>query len=71
MLQPTLLEVLVVTIILAASYEILFAVITLVTITGYVVFTLLITEWRSKIRRVMNEKDNECNDKACHRIHFI
>jgi ATP-binding cassette, subfamily B, heavy metal transporter len=41
-----------------------YSVITLVTITGYVAFTLAITEWRTKFRRGMNDKDNETSNKA-------
>lgn len=40
------------------------ALITLTTIVIYVIFTLLITEWRNKYRRDLNKKDNEANDKA-------
>eukprot|EP00698_Gefionella_okellyi_P010115 TRINITY_DN2605_c0_g1_i3.p1 TRINITY_DN2605_c0_g1~~TRINITY_DN2605_c0_g1_i3.p1 ORF type:complete len:555 (+),score=139.63 TRINITY_DN2605_c0_g1_i3:346-2010(+) len=61
---PTLLEVLIVVGIMFASYEAYFAVITFCTVVGYVVFTLVVTEWRTKFRRMMNEMDSESSDKA-------
>ena len=36
----------------------------LATIAVYVCFTLAITEWRVKLRRVMNEQDTDANQKA-------
>ncbi|MEK7355233.1 MAG: ABC transporter ATP-binding protein/permease, partial [Bdellovibrionota bacterium] len=41
-----------------------FAVITLATIVIYIGFTLMITDWRVKFRRTMNQKDSEANTKA-------
>jgi ATP-binding cassette subfamily B protein len=42
---PTVLELVMVTAILWATIGITFALITLVTIVGYIVFTIAITEW--------------------------
>jgi ATP-binding cassette, subfamily B, heavy metal transporter len=61
---PTLIEILLVCGILWTLYNIWFAVVTLATITGYIVWTLSITEWRIKFRRRMNETDSEANTKA-------
>lgn len=61
---PTLLEIGLVTIILFLKFNLLFAGITLVTIVSYIAFTLIITDWRVKYRRAMNEKDSEANTKA-------
>jgi len=61
---PTLFEILLVCGILWALFDIRFAAITFVTIVGYVVFTLLATEWRTKYRRIMNEADSQANSKA-------
>ncbi|MCY4303429.1 MAG: ABC transporter ATP-binding protein/permease [Aestuariivita sp.] len=34
------------------------------TITTFILFTIKVTEWRVKIRRVMNDQDTEANQKA-------
>ena len=36
----------------------------LVFIAGYVTYTLVVTNWRMKYRRAMNEMDGEANSKA-------
>ncbi|MBL6934001.1 MAG: ABC transporter ATP-binding protein/permease [Alphaproteobacteria bacterium] len=61
---PTLLEIGLVCIILWRLYDVWFALVTFVTIAGYIWFTLAVTEWRIKFRRVMNATDSEANTKA-------
>ncbi len=61
---PTLLEILLVCGILWHLYNWAFAAVTFVTIVGYIVFTVSITEWRTKYRREMNERDSEANTRA-------
>lgn len=61
---PTLLEIVMVSVILWALYDVWFAVITFTTIVIYIVFTLVVTEWRMKFRREMNKRDDEANTKA-------
>ena len=61
---PTLLEICMVCGILWWLYNIWFALVTLLTVGGYIAFTLAITEWRTKFRRTMNEKDSEASTKA-------
>jgi ABC-type transport system involved in Fe-S cluster assembly fused permease/ATPase subunit len=61
---PTLLEILLVCGILWRLYNVWFAAVTFVTIMGYILFTITITEWRTKFRREMNERDSEANTKA-------
>ncbi|MEW5703421.1 MAG: ABC transporter ATP-binding protein/permease [Pseudomonadota bacterium] len=61
---PTLIEILLVCGILWVLFDVWFAAVTFVTIVGYATFTLLITEWRTKYRRRMNETDSEANTKA-------
>jgi len=61
---PTLLEIALVCGILWDFYNFWFALITFVTITGYVWYTIGVTEWRIKYRRRMNEADEEANTKA-------
>lgn len=34
------------------------------TIGVYIVFTVVVTQWRTKIRKIMNAADNEANSKA-------
>ena len=61
---PTLLEIVLVCGVLWGLYDIWFALVTLVTIVGYIAYTMLVTEWRLKYRRTMNETDSEANTKA-------
>ena len=61
---PTLFEILLVVGILLYNYTPWFGLLTLGTISGYIAFTLAITEWRTKFRRQMNDMDSEANTKA-------
>lgn len=61
---PTLVEIALVTIILLSQYDSIFAIITTGTILLFIVFTLLITEWRMRFRRAMNEMDSAANNQA-------
>jgi ATP-binding cassette, subfamily B, heavy metal transporter len=61
---PTLVEIALVCGILWGLYNVWFALITFVTIAGYVGYTLTVTEWRIKYRRYMNQADEEANTKA-------
>ena len=61
---PTLLEVVLVAVILLVLYDAAFAAITFFTIVVYIAFTLLVTEWRLKFRRQMNELDSRANTRA-------
>ena len=61
---PTLLEILLTCGILWKLYGIHFALVTLGTLLAYIGWTLSITEWRLKYRRVMNATDSEANTKA-------
>jgi ATP-binding cassette, subfamily B, heavy metal transporter len=61
---PTLFEILLVCGILWGLYRASFALVTFGTIVGYIAFTFLVTDWRIKFRREMNERDSEANTKA-------
>lgn len=61
---PTLLEIALVCGILWQFYNIWFALVTFVTIVGYIAWTLLVTEMRIKHRRAMNESDSDAHTKA-------
>ena len=63
-LVPTLFEILLVCGILWHFYEVQFAAVTFVTIVVYILYTTLVTDWRVKFRREMNERDSEANTKA-------
>jgi ATP-binding cassette subfamily B protein len=61
---PTLVEVSLVLGILVVRYEAAFALITTVTLTFYIVFTVTLTNWRTRIRREANELDSAANSRA-------
>ena len=61
---PTLIEILLVCGILWAFFDVSYAAVTLLCVIGYVAYTLLVTEWRIKYRRQMNETDQEANTRA-------
>ncbi|WP_416897347.1 MAG: ABCB family ABC transporter ATP-binding protein/permease [Minwuia sp.] len=47
--------------ILLIEYQVWFAIVTLLTVVGYVAFTFIVTEWRIGIRREMNRRDEQAN----------
>ena len=61
---PTLIEVTLVLSILGAKFDIGFVWITLAALVLYVAFTIVVTEWRTKFRRQMNEFDSVAHSKA-------
>ena len=61
---PTLLEVVMVLSILAVKFDVWFAWITLAALVFYIVFTVLVTEWRTKFRREANDFDSAAHSKA-------
>jgi ATP-binding cassette, subfamily B, heavy metal transporter len=61
---PTLFEILLVCGILWKLFNFWFALVTFLTISIFIGFTLLVTEWRLKYRRAMNDRDTEANTKA-------
>jgi len=61
---PTLLEIALVCGILWVLFSVWYALVTFVTIVGYIVYTLGVTEWRLKYRRRMNDTDQEANTRA-------
>ena len=61
---PTLLEIVLVTIILLERYSAMIALVTFGTVAIYIAYTMSITEWRLKYRREMNRSDNEAMSKA-------
>lgn len=63
-IAPTLFELLLVSIILFSSYSPGYAIIIIVVVTVYVIWTLTITEWRTKIRREANDANNLYTNRA-------
>jgi ATP-binding cassette, subfamily B, heavy metal transporter len=61
---PVLLEFLLVIGILLWNYPPSFALIAFLTVAAYAAFTVVTTNWRSKFRREMNERDNEFSGQA-------
>ena len=61
---PTLLEILMVAAVLFVKYDPWFGAITLMTLAVYIAFTVLVTNWRLKYRRAMNETDAAANARA-------
>jgi ATP-binding cassette subfamily B protein len=61
---PTIVEILLVAGILWYFFAVSFALTVLGTIAGYVLFTLIFTNWRLRFRREMNDTDQEANTKA-------
>ena len=60
---PTFIEIILVTFILFFLYGYLYAIITFITISIYVVLTFSITQWRIQFRRDMNSADNAISTK--------
>ncbi len=61
---PTLVEISLVIGILLVTYDAIFAIITLVTLSLYIVFTVQVTNWRTALRRHANELDSAANARA-------
>ena len=61
---PTIVEITLVLGYLSFQYEIGFSGITVVALATYIIFTILITEWRTHFRRTMNDLDSKASTKA-------
>ncbi len=61
---PLVLELVLIGIILTILFDAWYLAVVTVTIGLYVWFTFAVTEWRVKLRRVMNEQDTDANQKA-------
>ena len=61
---PTLVEISLVLGYLSLQYDIWFSVITITALFIYIVFTVLVTEWRTNFRRTMNDLDSKANVRA-------
>ena len=61
---PTFVEILLVFGILWGLLDFRIAAVTLLTVAGYILFTVRVTEWRLEFRRRMNERDSQANTRA-------
>ena len=48
----------------SATFGAYFGLIVFTTMAGYMWFTIVVTEWRTKFRRAMNMRDNAVRQKA-------
>jgi ATP-binding cassette subfamily B protein len=61
---PTVFEITLVMAILFSSYAVEFALITLLTVLFYILFTALVTNWRMHYRHTANQLDSEAHSQA-------
>ncbi|MBV7485838.1 ABC transporter ATP-binding protein/permease [Bordetella sp. BOR01] len=61
---PTFFEIGLVCAVLWKMFDFWLAAATALTVSLYLAYTLVVTEWRTKFRRLMNETDSEANTKA-------
>jgi ATP-binding cassette subfamily B protein len=61
---PTLLEIVMVTVILAVKFDWTFPAITIGTLAAYVLFTFRVTEWRMRYYRAANEAETQASARA-------
>lgn len=61
---PTLLEIGLITGIFLLFYEVTFALVILAAVTLYILFSLVVTEWRMQFVRRVNELDSSANTRA-------
>lgn len=63
-IAPTIIELALASIVLAATYSWVLSVIAIVTIIVYMAFTFIVSEWRAKQRRTLNKADTELRARA-------
>ena len=61
---PLILELLMIAVVLFVVFDVWYLAVVVVTIALYTWFTFQVTEWRVKIRKVMNDQDTDANQKA-------
>ena len=61
---PTLIELAMVLGYFFYAYDIWFVVVTFIAVFCYIVFTVVVTEWRTHFRREMNSLDSKANQRA-------
>lgn len=61
---PTIVEITLVLGYLSFQYDLWFSGITIIALVTYIIFTVVITEWRTHFRRTMNDLDSKASTKA-------
>ena len=61
---PLILELLLISVVLLFLFDWSYVTVVAITIGLYVWFTFAVTEWRVKLRKVMNDQDTDANQKA-------
>ncbi|HEY0956195.1 MAG TPA: ABC transporter ATP-binding protein/permease [Roseateles sp.] len=61
---PTLIEVVLVLTLLGVKFDVWFAGITVAALVIYIAFTVVVTEWRTKFRKTLNELDSVAHSRA-------
>ncbi|MEM5529474.1 ABC transporter ATP-binding protein/permease [Gammaproteobacteria bacterium AS21] len=61
---PLILELVMISIILVTFFDAWYLLIVAITVLSYVWFTTVVTNWRLSIRKEMNDKDRDANQKA-------
>ncbi|WP_105180535.1 ABCB family ABC transporter ATP-binding protein/permease [Pseudoalteromonas sp. T1lg21] len=61
---PTLFEIITVAIIFATLFSPWFALVTVIAVAIYIVFTVIVTQWRNRFIREANTADNNSNTRA-------
>ncbi len=61
---PTLIEVTMVLTYLAVKFDVWFAGITIIALVLYISFTIVVTEWRTQFRKLMNDLDSTAHSRA-------
>ncbi|OIN94063.1 MAG: metal ABC transporter permease [Comamonadaceae bacterium CG1_02_60_18] len=61
---PTLIEVALVLAVLAVKFDAWFAWITIAALVLYIIFTVIVTEWRTQFRKQMNDLDSTAHSRA-------
>jgi ABC-type transport system involved in Fe-S cluster assembly fused permease/ATPase subunit len=61
---PLMLQLVLISVALATFFDIRYLIVIAVAVVAYVWFTAVVTEWRVKIRKEMNDQDNDANQKA-------
>lgn len=61
---PMLISLVIVAIAFGTQYSLLYSLVVVITVLGYVWYTAATTEWRLKFRRDMNRQDTEANTRA-------
>ena len=61
---PLVLQLILISAALATFFDVRYLIVIAVAVVAYVWFTAVVTEWRVKIRKEMNDQDNDANQKA-------